>query len=98
MKLLPDDFLSSICILWSFFWILDIMNLSAKATNVASFLTVPNSPWNEWKQPVHVFMKWRVFCKIWGEDSELFLYAVRSPYFLISDGKVEEYMCIFSRS
>lgn len=76
------------------------MNLSAQASNVASFLTVPNSPQNKWKQPVNVFMNQNqgVFRKIWSEDSKLFLYAVRPPYFLIADGKVEEYVCILSRS
>lgn len=100
MKLLPGDFSRSICILLLFFWILDKMNLSAKATNVVSFLTVPSSPWNERKQPVNVFMKWnqRVFSKIWIEDSKSFLYAARPLYFLIADGKVEEYMLVFSRS
>lgn len=58
MKLLPGDFSRSICTLLLFFWIIDKINLSAKATNVASSLTVPNSPQDEWKQPINAFTKW----------------------------------------
>lgn len=75
----------------NFLCVLDKMILSAKATDLTSFLTVVYSLWNQCKLPSNVFMKQnqRVFCTIWSEDSKLSLFTVRALFVPLANGKSE---------